>query len=245
MQAQNPVLPSELINAKPPSQTKTIFPPTIDELLLIYNDLQSNPQSVTHWLTAFQWVRYDPRLAEILIRNISLHWPRANPIWIQQQLHTCKWPQVFAIICEHVLLSINKADKKLFRSWMKTTLCNIPKASLQVFFIGVFRFQGVFYKKEWQEPLKIYLKWGFLSSHLLTAKKEIGHDLKSKTTMGVTIRHQKLQELFLLKKNITLKEYLQACEYKVSVRTAEMDLKKWARRRGNTKAARYINKHAR
>src|SRR5690606_2643073 len=81
--------------------------------------------------------RFDPRLAEILVRFISENYQRFNPWQLNKELTSQQWPAAFGVLSEFVKSSLTKQKKIKFSHWRQLALTEIRPAPFQMFFIGV------------------------------------------------------------------------------------------------------------
>lgn len=185
------------------------------------------------------WVRFDPRLGEIIVHYLIKNWKTLNPILLNEKLSTSIWPQTFGVICDHVQLFIQKSDKKLFKNWYKCIFGNIKiKKDYSTFYIGIYSFGSVLQMNEVEKSLEPYSRWGYYSSSPIV---EIKNSQKS-TLLNSSLRLSNLKKLSLQYKIFRVLDYIKICDFQISKRIAELDLKKWAIKRGNTKGAYYVLK---
>lgn len=218
--------------------------PQQKELLKKYNLFQSGKGSSHEFIKSLSWCRMDPRLGEILIIYLRDHWSEWNATELSTLVAKLPWPWVFGVLCSHVELILNKSDLKTFRLWRDCALSKIEKnMEYSVFFIGVYSFAGKQMKSEVIESLSLYSRWGYYGQTpmipLRSSEKEVDKTLISKHQ-----RKAKLLELFQMKRRISVSDYLEFLDQKVSKRIGENDLKTWARKSGNTKGTTYtLGKH--
>ncbi len=213
--------------------------PDDSNLISTYNHVQKFPEDLTFFIKFYGWVRFDPRLGEILIQNLVRFWTQWNPMLIAAQLKTDPWPGVFGVLGSHAELLLDQKSRRQFRLWLSCCLSQIHlKREWPVFFIGNFSFGGKAIFSEAEESLAIYTRWGFLAkTAMIQPSKKL--EMPTRTLLSQEFRLQKLRTLFSLKKRIRIVDYLKFLDFKVSKRTAELDLKKWAKRHGRTRAATY------
>lgn len=214
--------------------TKT---PSPNELLRAYNKFQSHSASLEDLGDCFEWVRFDPRLGEILVKHIECNWQQWNPMQVNRMIRKKEWPTVFAVLCEHVQLLLAKPQKKEFGSWFSCVAADLPIPSPQLFFINLFAFGGKLARAEAFNSLKIYRRWGFYSAHLMLRKTP-----PQKTLLKKTQRRILLQELLAQKPRVTVNDYMKHLGGHISRRVAELDLHESLKKQGQTKGAVYQKK---
>lgn len=214
--------------------------PSIRDLTWAYNQYQSNNISLNLFLETFEWCRYDPRLGEILIQTLKDFWPQWNPLEISQKLKGHSWPQVWGVLGSHVFLLLSPSDRSVFLSWLDCCFYQVSfNKEWSTFFIGVFKFGGKSLKNEAFDSIPLYLKWGYYGK---TPMIPINPQSFKYTLIPKRQRLEKLKELFHIKKRIRLQDYREYLDFKISKRTAELDLKQWSKKSGQTKGASYIFK---
>lgn len=217
--------------------------PPQKNLVSTYNQFQMKTASLDLFLQSYQWCRFDPRFGEILIHFINENWRNLNPLVLSTEIANDQWPQVFGVLCSHVSLIINKKYRKAFSAWVDCCLCEVANLNKDwsTFFIGIYSFGGNLQKKEVFEGIKLYSKWGYWGKTPMIEISKASVNLKP-TILSAKIRRQKLAELFSIKKRIRVSDYRSYLEFQVSIRIAQLDLKKWARQLGKTRDATYTRK---
>ena len=211
-----------------------VKPPSTGELVKVYNKFQSGSASLDDLIEHFEWVRFDPRLGEILIKYIEQHWSEWNPMHVHRMITKKEWPTVFAVLCEHVLMLLTGSIKSEFSGWLQCATANLAHPSPQLFFIGLYSFGGKLARNEALNTLKIYRRWGFYSSHLMIRKTSLSRTLLKKNQRKLLLR-----ELLNQKPRLTVKDYILHLGGHVSRRVAELDLKATLKKRGKTRGATY------
>lgn len=215
--------------------------PTINELTKVYNSIQENKVSLELFLSSYQWCRYDPRLGEMLVEVLKTYWSDWNPMKISKVIREHRWPQVLGVIGEHASLLLPSSERRYFLNWLGCCFYKVNwKSDGSLFHIGLYKFGGKLLKCEALEAIPLYSKWGFYAKNPMI---NIGPNqkLNRRTLIKRTERFAKLNELFQLKKSIQVSDYMKFLDFKISRRTAELDLSHWARKKGQTKGARYIS----
>jgi len=208
--------------------------PSPQNLLKVYNKFQMGSAALADLMLNFEWVRFDPRLGEILISYIKSNWSQWNPMDVQQALPTKEWPQVFAVLCEHVHLLLHGAHKKKFKAWMDCTLAGTQPATAQLFSGYNYAFGGKLSAQEAFNSLKIYKRWGYYSATPLIAVPPAQQTLLKKKQ-----RQLLLKELVEKKPRISVNDYINHLGGNVSRRVAELDLSIALRKSGKTRGSTY------
>lgn len=218
-----------------------VHPPSLSQLVEAYNTLQLKRFSLVEYLRISEWARFDPRLAGILVVCLKDHWQDWNPFAIRDGLRNHPWPGVFGVLSEHVALQLNGLERKAFQNWIGLCFFGVPiQKENSLFYIGLYRFGGPFLKEEAFDSIALFSKWGFLGKSPILGVRRSGIKIR-KTFLTPSQRFEKINKLFETKKRIRVQDYLAALSFQISKRTAEMDLKKWARKVGNTKGAYYLS----
>lgn len=213
--------------------------PTTEKLISIYNHYQSNKVNLNYFLNSYYWCRYDARLGELLIEFMKNNWTYWNPFEVARQLKHHQWPQVFGVLGGHVALLLTKGEKKTFLKWLDCCFYQVSfEKEMSVFFIGVFKFGGKQLRNEAFDSIALYSKWGYYAKTPMVNFRFLSSNPK-RTFIKKEQRLEKLKDLFAIKKRIRIQDYIEYLDYKVSKRTAELDLNRWANKTGETKGATY------
>lgn len=217
--------------------------PSQNDLIKSYNELQSLGLNEISLLKYFQWVRFDPRLGEILVQKLLLDWKSLNPFLIYQGLQDKDWPSVMGVLLDSVQIQILKKDVKNFQAWKSTILYKMRKTEFQQFFIGLSAFAGKKVRDQVESSNTIFKRWNYYGNQLFFNKEKNKNFEKS--LYGKTDRLSKLDEFLLKNKSrITVNDYLKILPIPISRRLAEMDLKNHPSlaAKGYTKNRYYIPK---
>ncbi len=170
-----------------------------------------------------QWSRFDPRLAEILVEFISRRWEAIPPLPLRKALLDSPWPSAFGVIFENTLSAglIPPGQRRVFRHWGAVVLSGVAPASNEQFFFGIRKVGGSEMMKDVVESSKSYLKWGYFGRELLLNKAAPS---ESRTELPATARERFLRELISGRNRITVNDYREALDHRVSRRQAELDL---------------------
>lgn len=218
---------------------KYLPPPSQQALLESYNLIQSKKMTVHRFMEIFEWSRFDPRLAELLVQSLKENWPNWNPLEINKLLKLSLSPAVLKVLAAHVLLLLKGQERKVFTSWIDCCFYQVEKnKDWSVFYIGQFGFGSHLLKEEVFESIPLFTKWGYYAKTPII-DFTIDSRKPQKTLIPKSVRLKKLKHLFKQKKKIRVHDYIIFLENKISRRTAELDIKSIARKSGNTKGATY------
>jgi len=95
--------------------------------------------NVSHqaFVLSSQWVRFDPRLGEIMIKYLAKNWQDFNPMQLNHLLKATKWPAAFGVILSHVQVFEKQPSDPLFDAWLNLVMTNLPRAENELFFINL------------------------------------------------------------------------------------------------------------
>ncbi|MBL7542626.1 MAG: hypothetical protein JNL11_02365 [Bdellovibrionaceae bacterium] len=218
--------------------------PSHFELVRTYNILQEQKLTEKNLLDCFQWVRFDPRLGEILVQKISNEWKSLNPFMIYQELQNKIWPSVMGVLMDFAECKITQKDKKYFKAWKMCVLHKLPKLDYQQFYIGLSAFAGKKVSSQIDHSNKIFKKWNFYGTHLMFNKEQMQsrQPVLQKSFLSKTQRLNLLNQwISKSKKEFSVSDYLAILPIPVSRRVAEMDLQKHPqlKRHGFTRGRSY------
>lgn len=185
-----------------------------------------------------QMSRFDPRLAEMLVRHLARNFEELNP-WIIRGVNLkSEWPQSLCVLVDiaELLVLSSKQDWKL---WKTCIQFEIPKASFQAFYVGLIAIDPRKSQEQMRRNLKLYSAWGFYN-HELPITEKLGRI--QRTLLSKSLRLEILKELIRKRSRFTVQDYIEALDHRVHRRQAERDLVGFKDRlvsRGNTKSRTY------
>ncbi len=196
--------------------------PSTENLLLAYNELQGKAPTEDQLIQYFQWVRFDPRLGEILVTQLRDQWSKLDPYYIYKKINLQIWPAVMGVLLDTVQVQLPAPAARDFAAWKKCILHKIPKPSYQSFFIGLTAFGGKIQRL--QKSNKIFRKWDFYGEDLFLNKASEQNVRFS--TLSSAQRKEILNKYIQNKplEHFTVSDYLEALGSPVSRRLAELDL---------------------
>lgn len=178
--------------------------------------------------------RHDPRLITILVRFVNDHWSGMNPQAMRSFYNEMKTPQTIAVLAEFVLGACSDDNEK--RYFFEYLQRGLQAVATQFYFHHLYSPGGTLAKRAATKSFAEYKRWGFLAT-----EAPVIDEAKRQTlgTLDVTTRKNILYDLMKERKRITISEYLDALDNKISRQQALLDLKsvKWARRSGRGRGA--------
>jgi hypothetical protein len=166
------------------------------------------------------WSRWEPRLAEVLVQHIFNNWQSWNPMAINEILKLQEVPQSFLVLSEHLALMVVGPQRKIYKLWMSCLSHAIEPVSYQAFYF-VNKFAGTRLRRESEQNLKPFSRWGFYCSYLMLNKE----NQRPRTTMTKASRNLILQDLIQEKNIFSVQDYIDRLNHKIHHRQAERDLK--------------------
>lgn len=224
---------------------KGIKLPTVGRLIRAYELLQFHKgdipvKSLILWS---RWSRIDARLAELLVNFFAQKFARINPFEIWTENNALPQPETLAVILEFSELRLQ--DKNLlaaFSAWRETAIFNLKPAPLQLFYIPPGAPKPEKMRMEIKQSLKPFRKWGFAGMEGIALGSKTPHSQKrNRTLLDKSARLLILEKLARSKDPFKVEDYLRACDFHISRRTAERDLKNHPtlRGRGSTRGRTY------
>lgn len=184
---------------------------------------------------AAQASRYDPRLLWVLVELLARDYGRFNPLVLRRELADARWPAALGVAFEfakRAAPSQELADVAAF------VMRRIPRGRQELFFLGTRAFGGQQVRRDAEESLLEYRRWGFLGREE-PFSKELGGAPGG--TLGTNERRNVLRRLAERQGSLTLADYVAALKGRISYRQASRDVAaaSFLEREGTTKGARY------
>ncbi|NDG85468.1 MAG: hypothetical protein EBX52_10605 [Proteobacteria bacterium] len=181
--------------------------------------------AVDDWVRYAQWTRFDPRLGEVWLSAFDREWRSMPPVPFRNKNLRQAVPAVLGVLLDQYYQFLcPDADRKIFHLWRAIALDGVPEAQNEQFFIGVAPFAGSRIRFDAEQPLKIYKRWGFFGRDILLNKFSQKQPKLQRTALAPAERKKALKQLISLKKRITVKDYIEACDGMISRRIAQKDL---------------------
>lgn len=196
--------------------------PSNSMLLSAYKILQDKVKIVKINLVALysQWIRFDPRLGEILVQYISLNWKKINPLDLNKEVLVQPWPASMGVVLETAELIIDSQEVGKYRLWKELCMSDIKPADYELYFYLNYKIAGKRMMRDAKYPLDVYKKWGYLAHDLLLNKAAS----VERTLISKERRMEMLKSILRQREQITVSDYIQELKGAVSRRQAERDL---------------------
>jgi len=192
-----------------------------------------SPEEVV--VLAAQASRQDPRLLWALVELLARHYDRFDPLKLRRALQGARWPATLGVVFEFARLVAGSAELDDLAAFV---LAGVRPARNERFFLGTRAFAGALARRDAEESLAEYLRWGYMSREEPIAK-ELGS-----AAHGTLARPQRMNMLHRLAERspeFTLGDYMEALRGRASRRQATRDLATapFLVRTGATRGARY------
>jgi hypothetical protein len=184
---------------------------------------------------AAQASRQDPRLLWVLVELLARHYDRFDPLKLRRALADARWPATLGVAFEFARLVVRSAELDDVASFV---LAGVRPARNERYFLGTRSFAGALARRDAEESLAEYLRWGYMSREE-PISKELGSPAHG--TLARPQRMNMLRRLGERSGEFTLGDYLEALRGRASRRQATRDLATtpFLTRSGITRGARY------
>lgn len=184
---------------------------------------------------AAQAARREPRLLWILVELLATGYERLNPLVLRRAVRRSRWPAALGVALEFARAAAGSAELDDVAAFV---MAGVAPAAGERFFVGTRAFGGTLARRDVEESLAEYRRWGYFSREEPLAK-ELG--TVARGTLGPVERRNLLRRLAERKRVVTLADYLAALRGRSSPRQASRDLARapFLVREGRTRAARY------
>ncbi|HEU4383746.1 MAG TPA: hypothetical protein VFR85_09610 [Anaeromyxobacteraceae bacterium] len=184
---------------------------------------------------AAQAARQEPRLLWVLVELMAKGYDRFDPLKLRRALAGARWPAALGVAFEfarRVARSSELDDVAAF------VMARTSPAAGERFFLGTRTFGGELARRDVDESLAEYRRWGYFSREEPLAK-ELG--VTARGTLGPRERMNLLLRLVHRLGEVTLADYLTALRGRASRRQATRDLARapFLTRTGATRGTRY------
>ena len=172
----------------------------------------------------------------MLVDLLARRYDQFDPLRLRRAAEAARWPAALAVALEFARAA--RPSQEL--SDVADFICRrLPKARGEQFFLSARAFGGEQARRDAQESLAEYKRWGYLSREVPVAK-ELG--AVGAGTMEPAERMNLLRRLAERQRSVTLRDYLTALRGRTSRRQAGRDLAEapFLRRKGSTRGARYV-----
>lgn len=192
-----------------------------------------SPEEVV--LIAAQASRREPRLLWVLVELLARGWDRFDPLKLRRSLARARWPATLGVAFEFARRAARSPELDDVAAFV---MARVPPARGERFFLGTRAFGGELARRDVEESLSEYRRWGYFSREEPLAK-ELGATAGG--TLARTERMNLLRRLAQRQDTLTIGDYLAALRGRASRRQASRDLATapFLLRIGTTRGARY------
>ncbi len=193
------------------------------------------PSSEELVVLAAQAARQEPRLLWVVVELLARGWDRLDPLKLRRALGRARWPAALGVALEFARRAAPSPELDDVAAFV---LGRVPPARGERFFLGTRRFAGELARRDVEESLAEYRRWGYFSREEPFAK-EPGRLLHG--TLARRERMNLLRRLAERAGSLTLADYLVALRGLASRRQASRDLATapFLVHTGRTRGARY------
>lgn len=184
---------------------------------------------------AIQAARREPRLLWVVVELLATGYERLNPLWLRRAVRRSRWPAALGVALEFARVAAGSAELDDLAAFV---MAGVAPAAGERFFAGTRSFGGAQARRDVEESLAEYRRWGYFAREE-PLSKELG--AVARGTLGPRERQNLLRRLVTRKGRITLADYLAALQGRTSPRQASRDLGRatFLVRHGRTRAAHY------
>jgi hypothetical protein len=185
---------------------------------------------------AVQASRHDARLLWATVELLARGYARLNPLELRRAAQRARWPAAVGVAFE---FARRAARSEELDGYAEFVTAPIAPARGERFFLGARAFGGVQARRDAEESLAEYKRWGYLGREE-PFSKELG--VAAHGTLGRQERMNLLRRLAERRGEVTFAEYFAALRGRVSPRQASRDLRDAAflEKEGRTRDARYL-----
>ncbi|HSN90665.1 MAG TPA: hypothetical protein VLS93_05515 [Anaeromyxobacteraceae bacterium] len=184
---------------------------------------------------AAQASRREPRLLWALVELLARAYDRFDALRLRRAAARARWPAAVAVALE---FARRAAPSEELDAWAHLVTSAVAPARGERFFLGTRAFAGEQARRDAEESLAEYLRWGYLGREEPFAK-ELG--LRAHGTLGPAERRNLLRRIASRRGAVTLAEYLEVLGGRASARQASRDLAAadFLVREGRTRGSRW------
>jgi hypothetical protein len=185
---------------------------------------------------AAQAARREPRLLWAIVELLARSYEGLDALALRRAALRARWPAAVAVALE---FARRAARSEELDDWARLVTVRIRPAAGERFFLGTRAFSGAQSRRDAEESLAEYKRWGYLGREEPFAK-ELGSVARG--TLAPGERMNLLRRVAARTGSVTLGEYLAALKGRASPRQAQRDLAAapFLERRGRTRAARWV-----
>lgn len=185
---------------------------------------------------AAQAARHDPRLLWVTVELVAREYARLNPLALRRAALRARWPAAVAVALEFARRAAGSAE---LDDYVRFATGPISPAPGERFFLGGHAFAGRLARRDAEESLAEYKRWGYLGREE-PFSKELG--ARARGTLAPAERLNLLRRLAERRGAVTFADYAAAVQGRVTRRQLSRDLRgaPFLRREGRTRGARYL-----
>ena len=186
-------------------------------------------------VVAAQAARQEPRLLWVLVELLARGYGRFDPLKLRRALSRARWPAALGVAFEFARRAARSAELDDVAAFVMARTAPAPG---ERFFLGTRAFGGELARRDVEESLAEYRRWGYFSREE-PLPKELG--AAARGTLGPRERMNLLRRLVARLGEVTLSDYVAALQGRASRRQATRDLAAapFLARTGATRGARY------
>jgi hypothetical protein len=184
---------------------------------------------------AAQAARHDARLLWVTVELLARDWARLNPLLLRRGALRARWPAAVAVALE---FARRAAGSRELDDYVRLVTAPIAPAAGERFFLGGHAFAGPLARRDAEESLAEYKRWGYLGREE-PFSKELG--TRARGTLRRPERMNLLRRLAERRGAVTFAEYAAAVRGHVTARQLSRDLRDapFLKKEGRTRGTRY------
>jgi hypothetical protein len=184
---------------------------------------------------ASQASRRDPRLLWVVVELLARRYDALDPLRLRRAALRSRWPAALAVALEFARAAVPSEE---LDDYARFVTAPISPARGERFFLGTRAFAGEQARRDAEESLAEYKRWGYFGREAPFAK-ELG--VAAHGTLGPAERRNLLRRIASRRGEVTLREYLDALDGRASPRQASRDLAAapFLVRQGRTRGTRW------
>lgn len=194
-----------------------------------------HPTSEELVVLAAQAARHDPRLLWAAVELLARRYEAFDPLRLRRAALRSRWPAALAVALEFARKAVRSQELEDYARFVTSP---IPPARGERFFLGTRAFAGEQARRDAEESLAEYKRWGYLGREE-PFSKELGATAHG--TLEPAERMNLLRRIASRRGSVTLREYLDALGGRASARQASRDLAAapFLVKEGRTRGARW------
>jgi len=184
---------------------------------------------------AAQGARYDARLLWVAVELIARRYADFDPLKLRRAAQAARWPAAIGVALEFARKVVQSDELDDYARFVTAPL---RPAHGERFFLEAHAFAGTHARRDAEESLAEYKKWGYFGREEPFAK-ELGTTARG--SLDPPERQNILRRIARRRGSVTFAEYFEALEGRASARQASRDLAEadFLEKQGRTRDARY------